>query len=267
MEYNLSLPILGFIAIIAPMLLFVFVKVYERAKAEEFKRRLFEVTGARIGSKNDVIHALEPNILFSQDIKQAVKSDINKAEKLAKAKFAMTPNKANLEVYVGVLLTWIDIKKTIEAWNILDEFYRTNPESEISSKLFSALAMNFWQFNDLSKAIRIAEIGLKIALKVGDNERSLQLKNDLAYYYADSGKLEYESNAKQYSKEAYEEKPDVPSRKDTKGYVKIVYGENRKEVIDGMKLCLEAFASEKTDKEVYEKHLKKGMDKLLTVSS
>ncbi len=101
------------------------------------------------------------------------------------------------------------------------------------------LAYGFWSIGELRQAIHVAEKGLRLAEKV---DRSLvsRFRNSLAYYYADTGKRQFEKQARKYAVEALKARPGEPACLDTLGYVKITYGRTKREVSEGVDLCDQA---------------------------
>ena len=85
--------------------------------------------------------------------------------------------------------------------------------------------------------------------------------NSLAYYYADAQKPEYEEKARAYIKEAREHRPDAMEPLDTEGFVLIVYGRDKQEVIEGISLCTEAL-EKGLPFEAYENHLQKAGERI-----
>ena len=134
------------------------------------------------------------------------------------------------------------------------------------------LAYKFWSIRLLPQAIETAEKTLALVTSGGqpkwiaaDRPRWEKYKygvlNSLAYYYADAQKPEYEEKARAYIKEAREHRPDAMEPLDTEGFVLIVYGRDKQEVIEGISLCTEAL-EKGLPFEAYENHLQKAGERI-----
>ena len=68
---------------------------------------------------------------------------------------------------------------------------------------FHRLSFKFWSANKVNEAIKLAEEGLALAGKSPHSETvALELKNNLAYFYADANKTDKKNEAFQYIREA-----------------------------------------------------------------
>ena len=91
-----------------------------------------------------------------------------------------------------------------------------------------------------------------------------KFKNSLAYYYAETGTPEYEGRARKYVDEALAIRPDETACLDTKAYVKIVYGKDRGEVMEGVTLAEDA-RRKSMENEFYFKHIEKARRRLASL--
>jgi hypothetical protein len=88
-----------------------------------------------------------------------------------------------------------------------------------------------------------------------------RFQNSLAYYYADTDMPDKESLALKYAESAVSSRPDEPGPLDTLGFIKITYGKTKEEILDGVKLCTQAF-ERGTRLELYTKHIEKANTRL-----
>jgi len=148
-----------------------------------------------------------------------------------------------------------------EAWHIL-QAERNMLREHLT------LALRYWSVGRIDKAIGVSEAGLKRAQEepeVKDREKVIsKLKNSLAYYYAETGRPEYEETARKYVDEALNIRPDEVACLDTKAYVKIVYGKDRNEIEEGITLAEEARRRGLED-EFYFKHVEKARQRLASL--
>lgn len=210
-------------------------------------------------TQNELIKQLEEVTNFTGKIKQLLDSkNYSEAEKLAYEQWKTNPdNTPILESYISTLLAYSTKEKCEAAVDILNKSETRNPSLDLRA------AFLMWEFGDNEKAISIAKNGLEIAKRKGDNNIINKFKNSLAYYYAVSGKAEYEKLAMSYITDALNDQPDDPSRIDTKGYVKIQFGRTKEEILEGLQLCFEAYKLDPEHfKMPYEKHSKIATDKI-----
>ncbi|HTS72038.1 MAG TPA: hypothetical protein VMO17_23940 [Terriglobia bacterium] len=143
-------------------------------------------------------------------------------------------------------------------------------------KNYTTLAYKFWSIQVLGRAIEIAETGLKLATAkdippaVAANKQDLAdvesaLKSSLAYYYADTGKAEYEEAARQYAKESFASPSYEPEKLDTQGFVLIVYGKNKEEILSGLKMCRDAW-DRGLPIESYHRHFERAYERLKAIT-
>jgi tetratricopeptide (TPR) repeat protein len=138
----------------------------------------------------------------------------------------------------GDTLTVLVLSQEEKDWKKAYELLRKDRTHD--PKYYSLLAYKFWNANELTIAIELAEIGLNIALECNDSSFVIgRLKNSIAYYYAQSGDLKYRKQAFKYVEEA---KDLIPQEKmsvlDTEGFVKIAFGD-KQEVDEGVELITE----------------------------
>jgi len=119
------------------------------------------------------------------------------------------------------------------------------------------LALTFWKEGEIQKAIEVGQEGLAIANRDNNLEAENEVKNSLAYFYADTDKEDYEGLARQYSEESYNAQPKSLSRMDTQGY-----GRDEKEVIEGMHLCMQAYIADSRFPGMFRRHLNKGFARI-----
>ncbi len=106
-----------------------------------------------------------------------------------------------------------------------------------SQEYYLRLAYKFWSVNRLDEAIQLAEKGLAAAPNAPGI--SAQLKNTLAYFYAEKGAVDKKAQAFQYIREAREEFPTNVDFLETDGCVKIAFG-TKEEAREGLKMCSRA---------------------------
>lgn len=175
-----------------------------------------------------------------------------------------------VETYIGVLLKQDDKEKTELAWEILKDKGPNRPQ------IYKNVAHKLWEAGEMSKAIDASKKALSIAESVGGADKSeiIRIKANLAYYCADSGKAEHRGIAIEYATEAYKSAPENPSRVDTLGYVKVVYG-SKEEILEGMNLCVTAYQQAlKADAQAariigrfLEKHIAKGSGRIAELAA
>ena len=87
-----------------------------------------------------------------------------------------------------------------------------------------------WRLNNIAAAIEISELALQRFEDAQNTNEVLQLKGNLAYYYAERGLKEDAEKARRLAREAYEKSPTA-SRADTMGYVLLQFAANRNDVL------------------------------------
>jgi hypothetical protein len=106
--------------------------------------------------------------------------------------------------------------------------------------IFLRLSFKFWDAGKLDRAIQVAEKGLAIAGKIANGEAvGLDLKSNLAYFYADANRTDKKAEAIQYITEARKQRPLNAELLETEGCVKIAFG-TEEEAIEGIRECMEA---------------------------
>lgn len=113
-------------------------------------------------------------------------------------------------------------------------------------KGYLSLAYTYWLFYHhtgrtgqpstlgyLEKAIEISEEGLKKTQIVNEQNK---LKNNLAFYYAELGDIQYKEKALAYSKSCYETNKDNPYYIDTYGYVLLKFADNSDIIYEALQL-------------------------------
>jgi hypothetical protein len=124
----------------------------------------------------------------------------------------------------------------------------------------------------LGPAIESAEKGLKLAIakdlppRVAANRPDLAelesaLKSSLAYYYADVGTADYEERARRYAAESLASPSYEREKLDTHGFVLIVYGKDKDEILRGLKMCRDAW-DRGLPIESYHRHFEKAYARL-----
>lgn len=235
--------------------------VYTEIKREQMRKLLYDVLDERSSTftRKELINQLENAVNFAGQTKNLIDSgNFNQAEKIAHQQLKEKSNDVSaLEIYISTLLAHNKKEKCEIAWDILKKDSITN------LSIYTRLAFLFWNFSEIEKAIEVDEKGLEVAKSKGDKETTNKFKNSLAYFYADTGKEDYENLARLYIEEAYKDQPKNLNRIDTKGYVKIVYGKTKEEIFEGMDLCLQAYKEDTEHfKITYEKHIKKATERL-----
>jgi hypothetical protein len=121
----------------------------------------------------------------------------------------------------------------IEQWRRAEELLKQvrNPE------YYLRLAYKFWSVNRLDEGLKLAETGLGIAGNGADSTITSQLKNNLAYFYAEANRVDKKDQAFQYIREAREDWPLNEDFLETEGCVKIAFGTTKEEAREGVKIC------------------------------
>jgi len=238
--------------------------VYTEIKREQMRKLISNVLDERFFTltRKELINQLERAVNCADQVKRSIDSgDFDQAEKIAHQQLKEKPNDTlALETYISALLAHNKKEKCETAWNALEGGGITNLSIYIRS------AFLFWRFGEIEKAIKISERGLEIARSKNDRETHNKFKNSLAYYYADTGREDYENLARSYIEEASKDHPQDLAKMDTKGYVKIVYGKTKEEIFEGMDLCLRVYQEDTEHfKTPYEKHMKKATERLSTL--
>jgi tetratricopeptide (TPR) repeat protein len=122
-----------------------------------------------------------------------------------------------------------------------------------SQEYYLRLAYKFWSVNRLDEAIQLAEKGLAAAPNAAGI--TAQLKNSLAYYYAEARRVDRKDQAFALIREAREEVPENIDFLETAGCVRIAFG-SREDAIEGVKMCARA-AFAKGDDTMLNKWLKR----------
>jgi hypothetical protein len=106
-----------------------------------------------------------------------------------------------------------------------------------NAEYYLRLAYKFWSVDRVDEGLKLAEAGLAISNNAPGI--SAQLKNTLAYFYAEKGRVDKKAQAIQYIREAREEFPTNVDFLETDGCVKIAFG-TKEEAREGLKLCSRA---------------------------
>jgi len=163
---------------------------------------------------------------------------------------------------VPVLLISKSLTDWDRAWTILQEIEKNLK----TARQRANLSYIYWSIDSFDKAIEIAESALHLVESAPPSKEQGELigkfKNSLAYYYADTGRSHYEELARKYTEAACATRPGDVRPLDTKGYVKIVYGKDKQEVLEGIKLCEDARRGG-TSENFYFKHIEKARRRLL----
>lgn len=150
--------------------------------------------------------------------------------------------------HLDLLLTALVLSQHENDW---DEAERLLPSA---GKPFHYLRLGYsaWSEGELNKAIRFSEQALTLALKAGksvvdENDASIaKIKNNIAYYYAESeveGKAE---EALRFAKDAVTaieggiQHSQYANRLDTLGFVQIAFATSRTQIEEGIKTCEDA---------------------------
>lgn len=203
------------------------------------------------------------NIKTSADINELIKKGkFSQAEKKAVATLRTHQDEKEIKAYIYILLKENTKTAVIKAYELL----RRNEIKDLNG--YKNVSLRLYETGNLEKAIEISAKALtlrNISKGVNNLKAIVQIKSNLAYFYADTGKQEYAETAKGFAKDGYEDDKERVSRLDTLGYVLIVFG-NEKEVIRGMRLCQKAYelyvGSGKADGKFYQKHINKAVIRL-----
>ena len=101
------------------------------------------------------------------------------------------------------------------------------PENPLS---YGNAAYFHWRLKNIASAIEMSELALQRFEDGNNTDEVLQLKGNLAYYYAERGLKEDAEKARRLAREAYEKSPTA-SRADTMGYVLLQFAANRNDVL------------------------------------
>jgi hypothetical protein len=131
---------------------------------------------------------------------------------------------------------------------------------------FQTLAYNFWKVGDSREALRLAEAGLKIATNGNDGSLTAQLKNMVAYLYAEAGLADKRDLAYRYSEDARNAWPQNQDFLETLGCVRIAFADSKEEAEEGLQICLQ-IAAAKRDYALATKWLERYRKRTFTVSA
>src|SRR3989304_7156926 len=199
----------------------------------------------------DIIQSLSnPEIRGLANIGQ-IKEAISKLEKSFPGEMVHLPENL-LNDYIDILLLSKEESKWQKAWELLQK------QKSPFLKSYISLSYLFWSIGRINDAIKVSEEGLKFAEMTGSQEALdlVRLKNNLAYYYADSGDPKYKTQAEIYISEVLNQDPENPLHIDTAGYIKIVFGNTKSEILQGVNLCEDA-RRKGSSFEIYIKHVNK----------
>lgn len=169
------------------------------------------------------------------ELKELIK--LGKIEEAVEKLDKLYKQQPTLKEDIAVLILSKKEKDWDKALAILDE------QQLGESKYHITLANRYWSVKQIDRAIAVAEKGLDLSLELNqDGSMVAKFKNSLAYYYAETANPEYEELARQYANDACEARPTEPKPLDTRGYVLIVYGKTREEILEGVDLCHQALS-------------------------
>jgi hypothetical protein len=188
-------------------------------------------------------------------------------------------------VYYKQLLSGLVVSKRPEDWERAEKLL---PEVG-TLEHYSRLSLAFWTNNDLTKAISLAERGFTLVSKremeKPEDRILIATKNCLAYYYADAVREDKAGYARDLVEEAleealkssesenYDQRPDLAAAPvlplstkclDTRGYVKITFGTNKEQIVDGITDCEEA--RRLGDDALYFKHINRAHQRLMALA-
>ncbi len=224
-----------------------------------------------IGERFGEIASVAAGKIITQEAPRVTDSEIaalitsgNLPGAIAKLKDEVHRDSSNLQkkrTLVTTLLLSHERREWDEAWSLM----RTEVDM-VREHL--TMALRYWGVGRIDTAIEVCKSGLERA----EADSSLEgrdiwiskLKNSLAYYYAETGRAEYEDAARRYVEEAIRIRPEEMACLDTKAYVKIVYGKDRGEVLEGVTLAEDARRKGLED-EFYFKHIEKARQRLASL--
>jgi tetratricopeptide (TPR) repeat protein len=189
-----------------------------------------------------------------------VKSEIRRLEE----EFTMNPSRENLNKLVDVYIEQRDSRALQRALSLvvknLDRYgqeppflhraisvlvlIQENPSavklaSELTNRLielepgnllsYGNAAYFHWRLGNLAAAIEISELAPRRFEDAKNTDELLQLKGNLAYYYAERGLKQDAETARRLAREVYEKTPTA-SRADTMGYVLLQFAADRNDV-------------------------------------
>lgn len=141
---------------------------------------------------------------------------------------------------------------------------------------YRRLALSYWAHDKVDVAVSLAEAGYELACRDGDPDEDTryQLRNSLAYYYAEAGRKDKAADALLLSeqevarrKSRFEKQPELSveyaDALDTAGFVKIVFG-GEAEIEAGIKQCAEACSLGATF-DLFFEHIEIGKSKLASL--
>ncbi len=153
---------------------------------------------------------------------------------IAKINAETTDPKAKVAQQVAVLILSNHESDWERAAELLERGEAANTDS------FHRLSFKFWSVGKVDLAIKLAEQGLALAGKSPHSETvALELKNNLAYFYADANRVDKKDLAFQYIHGARQQWPLNAEIYETEACVKIAFGD-KEEALNGVRQCMEA---------------------------
>lgn len=140
---------------------------------------------------------------------------------------------------------------------------------------FNRIALAYWKTDrakNVNHSVTLAERGLKLVHEGRSADAQIvgTLKNSLAYYYADAGRVDKKEEASKLAASELERRKLIGENYaevlDTSGYIKISLGKSIAEIKQGMSECTDAYALGSTE-DLYIIHMKKGRDRLKNMRS
>lgn len=141
---------------------------------------------------------------------------------------------------------------------ICSELKRQNPDDPFA---YVEIGVMYHSLGKIKEAIEETEEALKKSEKSNLEDHIVLSKANLAYYYADTGLTTVKDKAIEYANLAMEANPGMVAYKDTLGFVKIVFGESKEDIEEGMSLC-EEVRKAGGPLEYYQKHLEIAIQRL-----
>lgn len=227
---------------------------FEVSKAEYFKTQ-------EPALDKDLLESAKRGFMGNADVREAFEEVMNGDNEtgIIKLKALTAKDPEYKKLLLVALITSFDSARWTEAEPLL---YEVGEPAH-----FGRLAFGYWKHRDTTKAVSLAEEGYKRAQNITNCDANVvgQLKNSLAYYYADlylktgQGEDKAELALRMVQEEVTRRHNETPTSSlyaevlDTEGFVRIAYGKTYDEIEMGEKKCAEAYALGST-RELYNLH-------------
>ena len=107
-------------------------------------------------------------------------------------------------------------------------------------EFYNMLSFKFWTVANLDRAILVAEAGFALTDAKSDVKQVINLKNNLAYFYAEGKRGDKRTQAYSYVQDIRRQAPEALEFIETEGCVRIAFAETREEALEGLQQVLDA---------------------------